>query len=268
MKKLSKLIMAAVLSVTISMPQVAGAQSSQRVTQVVSFGDSYASNAIIPRGIGAENNVGSIVARQLGMSHSDYSVSTATARNGGLPVQLQQQIDTAIRTGGLGASTQIVTLSIGGNDLIGSPLANHDALQADLNRNLKIAADRIRAVAPQARIILTGYPSMLDQGACLTYFPGNIDITYGITNTPQLLNWARHNENTLNDRQRVSAQYAGVEFVDVKQATRGHGLCANSNPYVSRLLDTRPTGATMPLHVTHAGNYALANLTVNHIRNN
>ncbi|MBV6700935.1 SGNH/GDSL hydrolase family protein [Kitasatospora aureofaciens] len=133
----------------------------------------------------------------------------------------------------VGADTTVVTVTVGGNDL-GFTAAATDCLQplttdARCNRTLdatehrideempgRLSAlyDAVRTAAPAARVVVTGYPRLLQTGTvCLLATDAR-----------------RQRFNALADRldeliRRQSTAH-GFAFADVRTAFDGHGACA------------------------------------------
>ncbi|MEU9132474.1 SGNH/GDSL hydrolase family protein [Kitasatospora sp. NPDC048540] len=131
------------------------------------------------------------------------------------------------------ADTALVTLTAGGNDLAFAdavasclpPFAT-DAqcdpaleesdrlLREELPGRLAALYDGIRAAAPAARVVVTGYPYLLHTG------------TVCVVGTDS----RRARFNALTDRLdeliRQQAEKQGFAFADVRRAFAGHGVCA------------------------------------------
>ena len=60
-------------------------------------------------------------------------------------------------------------------------------------------------------------------------------------------------EDSIHTAQRETAESKGAEFVDIREATRGHGLCApDPERYVSGYIDDQQEYYTAS-HLTHTG---------------
>lgn len=232
----------------------------------VSFGDSYASNSVTPRGSGSEFSAPRLAANKVGMGDSfgDYAVSASLAASG--TTGLINQVSLAVASGALTEQTRVVTISSGGNDAIGGLHSSGDSLSASLHSSIGTAVSMIRQASPSAQIILVGYPEVTLGGICVFHTTPNGLMTK-VRVGGSLEAMAQSKEVELNDRQRQVSNQLGIDFVDAKDPTFGHGLCNDDNPYISRLIDTRDIGATMPLHVTMAGNDAMSTLIAGHVSN-
>lgn len=227
---------------------------------MVAFGDSYFADGtattlnakqdgagVCPR---SETNPPSRAAGLLGMELADYSCSGAVA--GAAPSnQVSSQIGKAISDGALNDDTDAVAMSIGGNDmmtLVSLPQSERIATYRELMAG---HVDQIRGAAPNARIVLVGYPEVV--GAQGNFCPASIGSPVGIGLPIPMLGQV---ETDINDYQITVANDLGIEFIDLKDSTRGHGICANDKDrWVSSPADlTNQNSWEMPAHVTSAGN--------------
>ncbi len=116
------------------------------------------------------------------------------------------------------------------------------------SRYVKVLA-AIRNRAPDARILVVGYPRLLsDSEGCRDRFPvarGDVD-------------YSRRSFDRLIETVEAAAADAGVEYVDVAAASEGHDLCSDE-PWINGKLDDRRTGAT-PYHPTPEEQAAVAEL--------
>lgn len=165
----------------------------------------------------------------------------------------------------LNAGTDLVTVSLGGNDydvywgflyrcvqLAGTPDRNDhpcrtanagrierrmDAIRANLAEVLEQAAQR----APEARVLFVGYPRLLpDTGAC----PKRVPVAAGD------VAYVREMLDLLVGAQEAAAKDAGAEYVDVYTHSSGHDICSDE-PWVNDATDG-PEGSynfhPMPAH--------------------
>ncbi len=173
----------------------------------------------------------------------------------------------------LTASTKLVTLQIGGNDIgfsgiiescatlnpFGSPCRNKyvaggvDQISARISATApKVAAviDGIRARSPQARIFVLGYPAILpDTGlGCWPALPiAWNDVSYLR---------AKHKE--LNAMIRTQATNKGATYVNVYGPSIGKDACASSSVrWVEPLV---PVNAAAPVHPNARGMQGMANV--------
>ena len=228
-----------------------GKQAPRANSPYVALGSSYSAGL----GLGARKNGSPFVcqrsingypkhiARQTGLSLTDMSCSAATTQHvlRGGQVFLGPQIDA------LGPDTQLVTLTIGGNDIsyVGDltfmafrrrggftgALADlvwsgakpvQDRKFGKLQRDLTATLREIRHRAPKARVFVVPYPTILPKsGTCAKL---GID--------EQQASLMRSVGLRLAEVTRAAAQEAGASFVDLADASMGHDACA-AEPWVN-----------------------------------
>ncbi|WP_181431084.1 SGNH/GDSL hydrolase family protein [Curtobacterium sp. MCBD17_021] len=252
------------------------------------------------------------IAARFGLDLTDVSCAGATSedvRDGtqfrGAPPQIEA----------LSASTRLVTLTIGGNDadLFGTAASclalsasgpvfsgqnapscrstlvadGLDTLGVKIQSRVALGiaetlAD-VRAAAPNARVVLLGYPAIfpdeahtpssgcfrpaVDLGTLAGRFPED---TYPFTDTD--VRWLHGVQEQLDEVGRDAARAAGVTFLDVFAATQAHSACARRGSYVEgisldslgglRRIDLKP-GA---LHPDRAGVRFLTESTADLLR--
>jgi lysophospholipase L1-like esterase len=147
-----------------------------------------------------------------------------------------------------------MTLSV--TDLFGSPCERHftsggtDQLAARVTAEAAqvstVLAD-IRARAPQARIVVVGYPDLFpQQGGCWPAVP----ITSGD------IAYLRSIEVQLNAMLAADAAAAGDTFVNTYTPTIGHDFCQSAQ--VKDVEGLIPTSLTYPFHPNARGQAAMA----------
>lgn len=168
------------------------------------------------------------------------------------------RIDAAIEVGDIRPSTKAIYLAIGGNDFglyglgEGNNPADPAAMRAQYSAHLATTGEKIRAVAPGAKIIVTGLPQA-SNGTTLCVLSVIRNAPVGIPFPGEAV------EPAIRDMQRAGAEANGMEFVDNYAMTAGHDTCApEEQRYVSGLIDTTTPGVTMLLHPTVAGHKVLA----------
>lgn len=173
----------------------------------------------------------------------------------------------------LAPDDRLVMLTLGGDDLgflnvlhtcmklsitdpFGSPCRGHYTSGGTDQLAARVAAeaaemtavlDAIRSRAPQARVLLVGYPDLFPgQGGCWPVVPiTNGDIAY-----------LRGIEMQLNGMLAQVAATAGATFVDTYHATAGHDFCADEN--VRDVEGMVPASPTAPFHPNTRGQTAIA----------
>lgn len=160
--------------------------------------------------------------------------------------------------------TDLVTVSLGGNDFDvyvrsvyhcvqlattdpdGDPCRTRNAGRVEarmepIRRNLTRVLAAVAERAPEARVLLVGYPRLLpDDGAC----PRRVPVAAGD------VAYVREMQALLVAAQERAAEEAGAGYVDVYAASAGHDVCSDE-PWVNDVTDG-PEGAyafhPMPAH--------------------
>jgi lysophospholipase L1-like esterase len=247
---------------------------------VVALGDSYTAGALLPIELGAKP-IGCLrsrkayparVAAALGAPLTDAACSSAGIKNmttaqstaaGTNPPQLNA----------LAPDDALVLLTLGGDDLgftsvfkecmelsftdpWGSPCQAHytsggtDQLAAKIKAETpKMAAvlTEIAARAPQARIVLVGYPDLFPlSGGCWPRVP----ITGGD------VGYLRGLETKLNAMLAATAKSAGAAFVNSYAPTIGHDFCTPES--VRDVEGLIPGSLALPFHPNARGQAAIA----------
>lgn len=203
----------------------------------------------------APNNWPRILSQQTGRSVADWSCS------GGNSESLLSRIDGSIASGDLHRGTSTVLISTGINDFAplnafsGRP-TNFQDIQNLYVHNLRIAADKIRRVAPNARIIMPGMLSITEpvglQRLCLVNvvpnMPGGIPLGH-----------LQAMELGARDAQKRAADAIGATFIDIKHESSAHNTCApDSQRWVAGFVDTTTENYNMAYHPSYAGSQYVA----------
>ncbi|MDT9684635.1 SGNH/GDSL hydrolase family protein [Streptomyces sp. TRM76323] len=246
-----------------------------QVGRYVALGDSFASAAGVPDQVDSacarsSRNYPALVNASLApAAHKDVTCGGATT----VHMTSSQNASAPPQFDALNADTDVVTLTIGGNDIgfadiivrcvslglfnpSGSPCKNSytwtgtDRLAATINATApKIAAtiDGIRQRAPHARILVTGYPAILpDDG---TNCPSVVSIAKG--DAP----WLRDTHKRLNAMIAAQSAARGAVYVDTYTKSIGHDVC---KPQGTRWMEPLITNAAAPFHPNAAGERAMA----------
>lgn len=262
-------------------PRSASSGGAQPTVSYVALGDSFTAAPGLP---GSESSDGclrsvenypALVAEELATDYAvdltDRSCSAAdtTSLAGEQLVgreALPPQLDA------LGRSTDLVTLSMGGNDfgvflrLVGGcvSLARQDPdgspcrdaarsgddvlgeAQPLIEQRLVDAVRQIQHRAPRAQVLLVGYPQLVPpSGGCPDLLPlGRGD-----------LGFARRVNRALTDNLARAARRTGTTYVDVWAASAGHDICSR-DPWVAGQ-GGQPGGA-IPFHPLPAGQRGVA----------
>lgn len=211
----------------------------------VAMGDSYsaASGNIPPDPTAAPEcarslvNYPHVIAGKLGATLTDVTCGGADTSNyaGSQYPGVAPQLDA------LQANTQLVTMTIGGNDSSvfvnsivecgaaglstlgqGSPCKDKygssfdDTIRNTTYPALVAALHAVRAKSPHARVAILGYPWILPAtGGCFPQMPvASGDVPY-----------LRTEQATLNDAVKRAAAATGVTYVDMSKVSNGHDAC-------------------------------------------
>lgn len=224
--------------------------------EYVALGDSYtaAPGAGQPDGVDGcfrvQDNYPHLVAEELDLELTDVSCSGAATTN----VTGPQNVEPTPRPPQLDAvsdSTDIVTLSLGANDFsiigrfgavcfdlgpkdpTGQPCTDLDAEAGDgdaehtldaMQANLVDTIEEVQDKAPDARIIVVGYPQMFPDpadGGCAVLPLADGDLPY-----------ARRLNIGLNTALQEAAEETGVEYLDTFTGSAGHDICGDE-PWVA-----------------------------------
>lgn len=150
--------------------------------------------------------------------------------------------DLTSQYGALGDDTELVTVSAGGNDIGFAPVITDCAKPAwwgdcgaavddaeriarnTLPSRLDEAYATIRAKAPNAKVVVTGYPRLFNGQDCSA-------ATFFSAGDMQRLNGAA---DTLDGVTRAAAARAGFGYVDVRDEFEGHQIC-DSDEWIHNL---------------------------------
>ncbi|MFD3373522.1 MULTISPECIES: SGNH/GDSL hydrolase family protein [unclassified Streptomyces] len=249
--------------------------STARTVNYVALGDSYASGPGIPTQVDSacarsDRNHPSLLAAARNWQLTDVSCSGATTTalagpQGAQPPQLDA----------LGADTDVVTLTIGGNDIgfsrnlatcagltskdpTGNPCqafftsGGTDQLEQRVNDTApKIAAalDAVRQRAPHAKVLVVGYPDLFpDDGVGCT--GSAVPLAAGD------FAYLRDTEKKLNAMLASQASANGAGYVDTYTPTVGHDMC---KPAGERWIEPLvPEGPAAPAHPNAQGQQTMA----------
>lgn len=226
----------------------------------VALGDSFSSGA----GLATADDLGraptafpELVARTLGTD------ADLQARTGAAITEVLAQLPA------LGPATEVVTLTVGGNDVgfadamrscaLPSWLTDcghwvtvgRQVLHGTLPGRLTELLHRIRSSAPEATVVLAAYPHLFNGTDChpATFFaPDEMEVLNAAT-------------DDLDDTLLRCGQEAGVATVDPRPTFAGHAVC-DTTPWIHGL--TWPVSRSF--HPTDAGNDELAVLVATRVR--
>ncbi|MCF7549001.1 SGNH/GDSL hydrolase family protein [Pseudonocardia sp. WMMC193] len=255
---------------------VAGVAQADTPGRYVALGDSYSAGPLIPPQGGlppgclrSGQNFPSVVAAGIGAAEFvDVSCSGATTDDFTAPQnvvlgQAPPQFDA------LTGDEDLVTLTIGGNDIGFADIIQRCALTSPLNplgagckdsygttldERISVAGEKVATAlaaivsrAPDATVALVGYPALLpDEG------PGCFPV---VPFSPGDVAWLRGVEKSLNATLEAQADAAGVTFVDTYTPTIGHDMC--QVPGVKWIEGLLPTAPAAPAHPNAQGMQAM-----------
>lgn len=225
----------------------------------VAFGDSYSAGVGIPEpdSLACDRSTNDYAhqlttrLRTAGTPVSLEDVTCSGASMGSLVApQARPQATVPPQGQALDAGTDLVTFGLGGNDdgifatltTVCPGLRERDPAGAPCRRSqrrdggdrLLAAADRVRddadralaAIAeraPRARTVVIGYPTITpESGTCPDLLPlADGDVA-----------WFGEVVDRVNASLRAAARDAGVDFLDLARATRGHDVCS-ADPWIN-----------------------------------
>jgi lysophospholipase L1-like esterase len=256
------------------------AGAAEAAPRYTALGDSYAAGPLIPTPLSplgclkSSNNYGRIAQRTLAFAEygdatcsgarTDHMTATQNVSPGPNPPQFNS----------LSADTQLVTLTIGGNDIgfsdlaqdcvsvlpFGSPCRDRYTRGGDqISARIAATAPKVAAVlqgihtrAPLAKLLVVNYSAIFPHSGngCWPRMPV----------TPADVRWLREKQVQLNTMLAQQAGLNGATIVDVYGASVGRDACAGSGtrwvePYI-------PGNAAAPLHPNLRGMQAMAAMVV------
>ncbi|MGV9669357.1 SGNH/GDSL hydrolase family protein [Gordonia sp. NPDC003504] len=241
----------------------------------VHLGDSYAAGTGVLPVVGGSPflcqrsalNFGHLIAQRRDLAIDDVSCAGATTAD----LTTDQYYGIGPQLDALGPDTRLVTMMLGGNDEntyggavskcsdlgratggVGSPCRNRygDELTAPIDDEIRPALTdvlrQIREQAPNARVVIVGYPWILPaaDGCYPTMQVAAGDVGY-----------LRDLQATLNDAVRHAADDTGATFVDMAPASEGHDACAGADRWIE---PQQGSSARITLHPNATGQQALA----------
>ena len=223
---------------------------------IVMLGDSYFANTTLPQVVGALTGLG-----EQGCVKGEYRPATEVGRITGAPVQdfscngtrlygegnvIDAHIDEAVRAGALNPGTAFMPVMIGANDGLASNGAIDPGAAA---QGFDRVAQRVRAAAPNARLLFVSYPSITnDRGNTC---PLRLN---GLPPTELPVGSIGATENLLWELARDGAARNGAEFLDLRAQTRGHDMCQpGGQAWVAGVVDTQTPQYNLMVHLSGDG---------------
>ncbi len=256
---------AAVVLVVSTVVFATPAEAARRVVTYDALGDSYAAGFGLPTKdtvCGRSKLAHPSLVGALPKVDLDDFVACAGSGLADLPGQLAAlDADTDLVTLSLGGNdvgwTQVIAAcALGGDDVCAGAVAQSIAVSKQLPNYLVPAYAGIRAKAPNAHVAVTGYPRLFSpefgayKGTMVVDLGGGpMTLPFEVTVAEQkLMNGAA---DELNAAIKASVKQAGVQYVDVASKFKGHGVNARF-PWI-----TGPS-APGPFHPTIVGQLVYA----------
>ncbi|HYJ22679.1 MAG TPA: SGNH/GDSL hydrolase family protein [Solirubrobacterales bacterium] len=255
----------------VALALLAGAAGGARANYVA-LGDSYAAGPLIPNPVlplgclKSSNNYAHLAAPSIGLTLRDASCSGAETEDMTNPQNVDPDGPNPPQFNSLDASTTVVSLTIGGNDIgfsevvescitynpFSSPCKNKYAAggKDQLAERIAATAPKVAAVlqgiqarSPAAKIYLVNYPAIFPEtgNGCWPQMP------VSFTDAPYL----RATEQRLNSMLATQAAAIGATLVNWYQASIGHDACkGTSTRWVEPLV---PGTLAAPVHPNKQG---------------
>jgi hypothetical protein len=257
------------------------AAAGARAANYVALGDSYAAgplilNPILPLGcLKSDHNYAHLAAPSIGLALRDASCSGAKTNDMTNPQNVEPDGPNPPQLNSLDAATTVVSLTIGGNDIGFSEVAQgcitlnpfstpckdkYDSGGKDqLAERIEATAPKVAAVlqgihtrAPSAKVYVVNYPAIFPETGlgCWPQMP------IGFGDVPYL----RSTEQRLNSMLATQAAANGATLVSWYNASIGHDACKSSSTrWVEPLV---PGELAAPIHPNKAGMQGAANVLI------
>ncbi|OZE41981.1 hypothetical protein CH259_00805 [Rhodococcus sp. 05-2254-4] len=252
----------------------------------VALGDSAASGPRIPDQVGApgcqqsDSNYPHVLAEDLAVgSFVDVTCSGAVTENIVSTAQGTSSGEVPVQLDALTPETDLVTVTIGGNDigLVSTAVqcltfADTSATNVCRDRLTAGGVDSVAAAvedaapswgamldavaerAPDARILVVGYGTYLPDGGCFPTQPM----------LPEDADYIQGSITAMNEALKQQADEHGAEFVDTEALSVGHDVCvAADQRYFEGVVPQNPAA---PLHPTAAGMAAIGAAVASAVR--
>lgn len=197
------------------------------------------------------------LARMTGRQVADWSCAGLNSS------QLPDRVERAIQDGAVNPGTETVVLSLGFNDYWPGAVAvsgtgyHQGRVQAHYVSRVRESVGKVRAVAPNARILMVGMLSISESFGGQSVCPFNVipNMPVGAPLAP-LQTW----ENWTRDNQRAASKAVGARFIDVKEQSKYHSTCARKDAerWVAGFVDTTTPAYNMVFHPSRAGSRHVA----------
>jgi GDSL-like Lipase/Acylhydrolase family len=266
------------LLLAVAAPALAVTATAARAANYVALGDSYAAGPLIPNPVlplaclKSSNNYAHLAAPGIGLGLRDATCSGAKTNHMTEPQGVDPDGPNPPQFNSLSSETTVVSLTIGGNDIGFSEVAescvtvnpfSHPCLDKynsggvdQLKARIEATAPKVAAVlqgihtrSPAAKIYVLNYPAIFPETGygCWPQMPiGFSDVGY-----------LRSTEQRLNSMLATQAAANGATLVSWYAASIGHDACKSSSTrWVEPLVPTNPAA---PIHPNKAGMVGGAN---------
>jgi lysophospholipase L1-like esterase len=257
------------------------AAAGARAANYVSLGDSYTAGPLIPNPVlplgclKSDHNYPHLAAPSIGLPLRDPSCSGAKTDHMTQPQNVEPDGPNPPQFNSLDASTTVVSITIGGNDIGFSEVAQscitlnpfstpckdkYDSGGKDqLAERIEATAPKVAAVlqgihtrSPAAKVFVLNYPAIFPE----TGFGCWPQMPIGFGDVPYL----RATEQRLNSMLATQAAAGGATLVNWYGASIGHDACKGSSTrWVEPLVPGEPAA---PIHPNKAGMQGGANVLV------
>jgi len=252
-----------------------------RAANYVSLGDSYAAGPFIPNPVPplgclkSDHNYAHLAAPSIGLPLVDPSCSGARTDHMTNPQGVDPDGPNPPQFDSLDASTTVVSLTIGGNDIGFSEIAQScvtlnpfttpckDKYEAGGKDQI---AERIAATAPKVAAVLQGIHARSPQASVYVVNYAAIFPETGFGCWPQMpigfgdVPYLRSKQKELNAMIATQAAGNGATLVDWYQASIGHDAC--KSPLVRWVEPVVPVNPAAPVHPNLAGMQGATNALV------
>ena len=241
----------------------------------VAMGDSFSAGPLIgtmrsdPTGCArSKSNYPAFLADWLDVSsYTDVTCSAATTADLYDRMLMFDGNTTGPQLDAVSADTDLVTLGIGGNDFriydslircqrgptAVCPVARLRTDAGKVAGRVRQAVRRVREVAPDAKVVVVGYPDILPtEGTCRAV---------GVS--ADVLGPVAEIAGLLNDSLEKGALAGGGEYVDMEAVSEGHDVCAKGRAWVNG--PRFRTGIAAPFHPKINGMRAVATEVFRHV---
>ena len=229
----------------------------------VALGDSYSSGAGTPGAPAtgcrrSPRDYGALAAAELGATYVDATCSGARTEHLSVPQPHEGGPSAPPQLDALSATTDVVTVGLGFNDhgflrnltRPGRDKSVSVTRVAAIGRGLEAALGLVAARAPEARVVLVGYPQLVPETGSCPELPW----------TPEEYAEGRAAFAALAEELAEVASRADVAYVDVAAASAGHDVCAGDQAWVN---GARPRpGVAAPYHPLEQEQEAVAALVL------